>query len=81
MDLLGPFPLTANRNKYIIVMVDYLTKWVESKALPDGTAKEVASFIAENVILRHGTPKSIITDRGKCFIANLTQHLLTLLDV
>ena len=50
MDLFGPFPITANGNKYIIVIVDYLTKWVETKALPDGTAKEVASFIAENVV-------------------------------
>ena len=81
MDVLGPFPITTNGNKYIIVMVDYLTKWVETKALSDGTAKEVASFVVENVVLRHETPKSIITDRGKCFIANLIQYLLTLLDI
>ena len=81
MDLLGPFPVTDKGNKYIIVMVDYLTKWVETKALPNGTAKEVALFFAENVVLRHGTPKSVITDRGKCFIASMTEHLLTILDI
>ena len=81
MDLLGPFPVTDKGNKYIVVMIEYLTKWVETKALPNGTAKEVALFVAENIVLRYGTPKSVIADRGKSFIGNMTEYLLTLLDI
>ena len=71
MDLLGPFPETANKNKYIIVAVDYLTKWVETDTLSNGTAEETAQFFVKKIVLRHGTPHSITTDRGKCFIAEL----------
>uniref|UniRef100_A0A6G5A977 Putative tick transposon n=1 Tax=Rhipicephalus microplus TaxID=6941 RepID=A0A6G5A977_RHIMP len=45
MDLLGPFPLSSCGNKWIIVATDYLTRYAETKALPRGTASEVASFL------------------------------------
>ena len=81
VDLLGPFPATINQNKYIIVTIDYLTKWAETGALPDGTAEEAAQFFVKNVVLRHGTPQTLITDRGKCLIAELTQKVLALLEI
>ena len=68
MDLIGPF-------------LDYLTKWAETGALPNGTAEEAAQFFVKNVVLRHGTPQTLITDRGKCFIAELTQKVLALLEI
>ncbi|KZS18242.1 Uncharacterized protein APZ42_015657 [Daphnia magna] len=61
--------------KMLIVVVDYLTKWVELKALPSGKADVVASFIVEQIALRHGVPESIISDRGKCFLADITQSV------
>ena len=81
IDLLGPFPETPNNKKYIIVAVDYLTKWAETDSLPNGTAEETAQFFVKNIVLRHGAPNSIITDRGKCFIAEFTKRILDLLDV
>ena len=41
IDLLGPFPETAKNNKYIIVAIDYLTKWTETAALPTATAVDI----------------------------------------
>ena len=80
IDLLGPFPKATTNARYIIVAVDYLTKWAETAILDSGSAEDVAAFFVTNLVLRHGTPKSIISDRGKCFMAELTQQMLKLLD-
>ena len=79
--LLGPFPETQKQKKYVIVAVDYITKWTETDSLPNGTAEEAAQFFVRNIVLRHGAPHTVITDRGKCFIADFTQRVLNLLDV
>nr|GEZ96537.1 hypothetical protein [Tanacetum cinerariifolium] len=61
----GPFP-SSNRNKYILVAVDYLSKWVEAKALPTNDARVVVKFL-KSLFSRFGTPKAIISDRGTHF--------------
>nr|GFB62946.1 reverse transcriptase domain-containing protein [Tanacetum cinerariifolium] len=53
-------------NKYILVAVDYLSKWVEAKALPTNDAQVVVKFL-KSLFSRFGTPKSIINDRGTHF--------------
>ncbi|UYV76761.1 K02A2.6-like, partial [Cordylochernes scorpioides] len=62
IDLLGRFP---NGNKCIIVCTDYLTRFAVTKALPTGEEKEAAKFLMEYVVLKHGAPREIITDRGR----------------
>jgi transposase InsO family protein len=79
MDLLGPFPLSNKGNRQIIVAIDYLTKWVEVRAMPTGTANDTANFLVEQVYLRHGAPEQLITDRGKCFVSELMQSVNKLL--
>ena len=81
IDLLGPFTTSHSGNKIIIVVVDYLTKWVELEALPTGKADVVTTFFVNRVVLRHGLPETMISDRGKCFLANLTQSTLHKLGV
>ena len=78
MDLLGPFPPSTSGNRWIIVATDYLTQYAETKALPSGTAVEVAKFFVESILLRHGAPEVLITDRGSSFLAQLTQEILRL---
>ncbi|KZS01893.1 Uncharacterized protein APZ42_001302, partial [Daphnia magna] len=51
IDLLGTFPLSTKGNKMIIVAVDYLTKWVELKAMPTGKADDVAEFFVNQIAL------------------------------
>ncbi len=45
MDLVSPLPLTPRRNRYIITLTDYFSKWAEAAALPDKSAHGVARFI------------------------------------
>ncbi|GJZ65510.1 reverse transcriptase domain-containing protein [Tanacetum coccineum] len=63
--LIGPFP-SSRGNKYILVAVDYLSKWVEAKALPTNDARVVVKFL-KSLFARFGTPRAIISDRGTHF--------------
>nr|GEV25194.1 reverse transcriptase domain-containing protein [Tanacetum cinerariifolium] len=65
IDFMGPFP-SSKGNKYILVAVDYLSKWVEAKALPTNDARVVVKFL-KSLFSRFGTPKAIISDRGTYF--------------
>nr|GEU65389.1 reverse transcriptase domain-containing protein [Tanacetum cinerariifolium] len=65
IDFMGPFP-SSRRNKYILVAVDYLSKWVEAKALPINDARVVVKYL-KYLFARFGTPRAIISDRGTHF--------------
>nr|GEV91473.1 reverse transcriptase domain-containing protein [Tanacetum cinerariifolium] len=65
IDFMGPFS-SSRGNKYILVAVDYLSKWVEAKALPTNDARVVCKFI-KNLFARLGTPRAIINDQGTHF--------------
>nr|GEV67770.1 hypothetical protein [Tanacetum cinerariifolium] len=61
IDFIGPFP-SSRGNKYILVAVDYLLKWVEAKVLPTNDARVVCKFL-KSLFARFGTPRAIISDR------------------
>ncbi|GKA46107.1 reverse transcriptase domain-containing protein [Tanacetum coccineum] len=65
IDFMGPFQ-SSRGNKYILVAVDYLSKWVEAKALPTNDARVVVKFL-KSLFARFGTPRAIISDRGTHF--------------
>nr|GEU40620.1 reverse transcriptase domain-containing protein [Tanacetum cinerariifolium] len=65
IDFMGPFP-NSKGNKYILVAIDYLSKWVEAKALPTNDARVVVKFL-KSLFSRFGAPKAIISDRGTHF--------------
>nr|GEV98998.1 reverse transcriptase domain-containing protein [Tanacetum cinerariifolium] len=65
IDFMGPF-LSSKGNKYILVVVDYLSKWVEAKALLTNDARVVVKFL-KSLFSWFGTPKAIICDRGTHF--------------
>nr|GEY79982.1 reverse transcriptase domain-containing protein [Tanacetum cinerariifolium] len=65
IDFMGLFP-SSRENKYILVSVDYLSKWVEAKALPTNDARVVFKFLKSH-FARFGTPCAIISDRGTHF--------------
>ncbi|GJY19235.1 reverse transcriptase domain-containing protein [Tanacetum coccineum] len=65
IDFMGPFP-SSRGNKYILVAVDYLSKWVEAKALPTNDARVVVKFL-KSLFSRFSAPRAIISDRGTHF--------------
>ncbi|GJU18508.1 reverse transcriptase domain-containing protein [Tanacetum coccineum] len=65
LDFMGPFPQSRG-NKYILVAVDYVSKWVEGQALPTNDARVVVKFL-RHLFARFGVPKVLINDRGTHF--------------
>nr|GEW83554.1 reverse transcriptase domain-containing protein [Tanacetum cinerariifolium] len=65
INFMGPFP-SSRGNKYILVAVDYLSKWVEAKALPTNDARVVCKFL-KSLFARFGPPHAIISDRNTHF--------------
>nr|ABL86696.1 putative pol protein [Adineta vaga]ABL86699.1 putative pol protein [Adineta vaga] len=76
MDFHGPLvPTTKNGNRYIISLTDVLSKFIITKAVRDCTASTAAKFVTEEVILKYGTPKCILTDNGTHFTASMMTEL------
>ncbi|GKA25361.1 reverse transcriptase domain-containing protein [Tanacetum coccineum] len=65
LDFMGPFPQSRG-NKYILVAIDYVSKWVEAQALPTNDAHVVVKFL-RSLFARFGVPKALINDRGTPF--------------
>ncbi|XP_070050258.1 uncharacterized protein [Nicotiana tomentosiformis] len=72
---MGPF-VSSYGNKYILVAVDYVSKWVEAVALPTNDAKGVTIFLKKNIFTRFGTPRAIISDGGTHFCNRVFARLL-----
>ncbi|GFT15958.1 hypothetical protein TNCV_3315231 [Trichonephila clavipes] len=81
IDLLGIFPKSAHGNKWIIVCTDYSTRYAITKALPTAEVDEIAKFLLEEIVLRHGAPRVIITDRGAVFRSRLVSSLVDLCNI
>src|SRR3989440_12500987 len=75
IDIKGPLPRTSTGSRYIIVAMDYFTKWPEAKAIADIKAETVAKFIYEEIICRHGVPGEILSDRGTSFVNKVIEKL------
>ncbi|GKA08940.1 reverse transcriptase domain-containing protein, partial [Tanacetum coccineum] len=65
INFMGPFP-SSRGNKYILVAVDYLSRWVEAKALPTNDARVFVKFL-KSLFSLFGAPRAIISDRGTYF--------------
>ncbi|CAM8917280.1 unnamed protein product [Rhodiola kirilowii] len=66
LDFMGPFPVSCGYT-YILVAVDYVSKWVEAKATRCDDAKTIIEFLRTNLFCRYGVPKAIISDQGTHF--------------
>lgn len=75
IDFMGPFPL-SNGNLYILIAVDYVSKWVEAVALPSNDSRVVIKFIKEQILNRFVTPRVIISDGASHFMNNIFKTLL-----
>ncbi|KAL1564799.1 hypothetical protein AAHA92_07096 [Salvia divinorum] len=71
----GPFP-SSYGNTYILVAVDYVSKWIEAKATSTYESKEVAKFLKANIFSRYGIPRAIISDQGTHFCNRTIEALM-----
>ena len=76
IDFMGPFPSSAG-NEYILVVVDYMSKWVEVVATPRNDAKAVVKFIKKNIFARFGVLRILISDGGLHFCNAQLQKVLS----
>ncbi|MCO5548283.1 hypothetical protein L7F22_001740 [Adiantum nelumboides] len=81
IDAIGPLPMAQSGKQYIIVGVDYMTRWAEAAATTRITAKDVAKFVFENICCRFGTSLEIISDRGPGFRGDLVGELMEQLGI
>ena len=72
---MGPLPITLTNKQYIILAVDFFTKYPEAVAVEDADAQTVAKFLHSDIICRHGVPKEITSDRGTEFLNELVQEM------
>ena len=71
---MGPFPSFGAL--YILLAVDYVSKWIEAKATRTNDAKVVVDFVSTHIFDRFGIPKAIISDRGMYFCNRSMEALL-----
>jgi hypothetical protein len=64
LDFVGPISPMSYKNNYILVCTDYVTKWVEEKAIFRAPKKYVVEFIYEDIFTHFGVPREIVTDQG-----------------
>jgi len=75
IDFIGSFPLSHN-NLYILVAVDYVSKWVETIASPTNDSKVVLKFLKKNIFTRFGTTRALLSDNGTYFCNKPLESLL-----
>ena len=75
------FRKSKSGNQYVVVFMDFLTKWPEAFATKDQTALTIAKLFVEYVVCRHGVPNQLLSDRGAAFLSNLMQEVCEILGV
>ena len=80
IDFMGPFPLSSGFT-YILLAVDYLSRWVEAIPTRKDDAQTVSKFLKSNIFCRFGVPRAIVSDRGTHFCNKVIDNLLVKLGV
>lgn len=75
IDFMGPVPSSCE-NLYILLTVDYVSKWLEEKATRTDDSKVVSGFLKENIFSCFGILKAIISDQGTHFCNKMVSALL-----
>ena len=75
MDVVGLLPITLKGNQYIIVAVEYLSKWQEAKAVTEANALSISNFLYQNIICQFGCFTHLHTDKGTEFVNEVVERL------
>ena len=80
MDVCGPYPVSERRNKYVLVITDHFTKWVEAYPIPDQEAPTIAARF-EQFVNQFGYPDVVLTDQGRNFESSLLKEMCVRLKI
>ncbi len=80
-DVIVPLPITANDNRFILMMINYFSKWAEAYALSNYKAETVADYIVKRWIAHHGIPVRIHSDNAPEFRGHVTTQLKKMLSI
>ena len=75
IDAVGPLPITSTQKSCILIAVDYLSRWVEARAVKLITATNVAKFVYEDICCKFGVPLELLFDQGLGFRVDLLDYL------
>ena len=81
MDILGPLPESKRGNKYILMLIDQFTKWLECFPIPNQNSEMVAKSIVDGFLSKFGCPTELHTDQGKNMDGVLIRKLCELLQI
>ena len=81
LDIMGPFPMAVRQLKFLVVGIDYFTKWVEVEALATITEKNIRNFVWRNIICRYEIPRVLVSDNGKQFDNNVFRDFCSKLGI
>ena len=80
IDIVGPLPLTKHKNRYLLVIVDYFTKWPEVFAIKSIDAEVIAKIFTEEIVCRHSCVNTVLTDQGTNFTSKLMKDVCRLVS-
>ncbi|CAF4629491.1 unnamed protein product [Rotaria socialis] len=81
INIMGLFPTTSRQKRFLLVIVDYFTRWVELFALRQATATHIANILFNEIICRYGVPLYILSDNGPQFISHLFNEICANMDI
>ncbi|MCO5552581.1 hypothetical protein L7F22_006094 [Adiantum nelumboides] len=81
IDAMGPLPRTANGKLYILVAIDYMTRWVEAQSVAKVNEKTVSKFVYTHICCTFGTPLEIVSDNGPGFRRGLLTEVCEVLKI
>src|SRR6266498_675619 len=75
VDIVRPLPITRERNRYIVIAMDYFSRWPKARSLKVANANIVATFLYKEIICRFGASRILQSDRGIHFVNEVIQKL------
>ncbi|CAF4531871.1 unnamed protein product [Rotaria sp. Silwood2] len=81
MDIMGTLPTTTRQKRFLLVVVDYFTRWIELFPMKSTTSNDIANILTNEIFSRYGLPKHIVSDNGPQFVSNLFKNFCNILGI